>query len=216
LKASARLAPFSLSLDQIPSEACSVHRWRIDATLDEPYAAVVVLHVPREFAALFGGKAGKLIEGRRATFSLQAQAETFEPVHGRIESCEYGHDGLDAQNPFGAGLHADVVSVTLTIRPRLWWASLAKQSQTFQRQSASDIVRTVLRPHGLTDQDIEFRLNAPLKGRRYRQQFEESDLAFVSRTLEAEGLSYFFDQTVRSWSSPTMRRAGRARVSGAR
>jgi hypothetical protein len=48
LQASARLAPFAFSLDHIPLEACSVHRWRIEAALDEPYVATVVLHVPRE------------------------------------------------------------------------------------------------------------------------------------------------------------------------
>ncbi|CAN5190451.1 type VI secretion system Vgr family protein [soil metagenome] len=194
LAAAAHIAPFGLTLEHIPNEAFGVRRWRIEARLDAPYEVTVVIHVQRAFAALFGRRPPHPVCGQRASFLLQSQASTFEPFHGRIAMSAYGRDELDADHPWGAGAGGEVVSCTLTIRPRLWWASLAQRSRSFQRMTAEDVVHEVLAPHGLRAQDIEFRSSAPLAPRRYRQQYEETDLAFVSRTLERAGLAWFFEQ----------------------
>ena len=196
LGAAANLAPFSLSLEGIPPEAYTVHRWRYAAALDEPYTLTVVLHIARPFAELFGRSLGSRLnrpDGLRGVFHLQAQALSWEPLHGAISQCVLGADSLAPQE---APLSADLIACTLTLRPRLWWASLATGSRSFQRLSVPDVLRQVLQQGlGFGAADLDFRLGEPPLRHRYRQQYQETDLAFVSRLLEREGFSYFFEQS---------------------
>lgn len=77
--------------------------------------------------------------------------------------------------------------------PWLWLLSLHRDCRIFQRRSAPDIVEEVFRDRGFTD--FEFRLNGSYPEREYCVQYRESDLDFVSRLLEAEGIHYFFEHT---------------------
>lgn len=199
--ASAGHAPFKLELQGIPAEAYSVQAWRYEARLDEPYTLTLVLHLLREQAALFGPDLQQRLNrpsGLPATFALQAQAHSFEPVHGAVAHIALGQDLLQeaaqvSNTPWSAG--PDVIACSLIIRPRLWWASLGQHSRSFQRLSVADTVRQVLAQSlGLGAADLAFRLSGPPLRRRYRQQFQESDLAYVSRLLEREGYAYFFEQ----------------------
>ncbi len=194
--ASASAAPFTLTLEGIPDEACSVHRWAYRAELDEPYELTIVLHVPRLLAPLFGQPAAARLNspaGLSACFSLQTAPGLWEPVHGRIARVCCGADELSED---AADSSLDIVPCTLTLRPRLWWASLNQHSRSLQRTSVKDAVLQVLGASlKLTAADLDFRLSVPPARRRYRQQYQESDLAFVSRLLEREGWTYFFEQS---------------------
>ena len=196
--ATANLAPFRLHLEGIPAEAYTVHRWRYVAALDEPYTLTVVLHVARPFAHLFGRSLGSRLnrpDGLRADFHLQAQAYSWQPLHGAVSDCALGTDHLaPADAAQHAPLSTDLIACTLTLRPRLWWASLATTSRSFQRTSVQDVLREVLQCVGFSAADLEFRLSEPALRHRYRQQYQETDLAFVSRLLEHEGWAYFFEQ----------------------
>ena len=78
--------------------------------------------------------------------------------------------------------------------PRLWRLSLTHQSRIFQQMSVPDIVERVLKDAGFSPNDFEFRLVGSYSAREYCTQYQETDLAFVSRLLEHEGLCYFFKQ----------------------
>ena len=82
----------------------------------------------------------------------------------------------------------------LTIVPRLWTASLTRRSRIFQNLTVPQIVHAVLVESGFDPQaDFEFRLAEDHPKEEYVVQYEETDLDFVSRLLEDEGIFYFFE-----------------------
>jgi type VI secretion system secreted protein VgrG len=75
--------------------------------------------------------------------------------------------------------------------PRLWYADRTHRSRVFQNLSVPEIAAAVFDGHGL---EYAMRLTGgPYPKREYTVQYEESDLAFVSRLLEDEGITLFFE-----------------------
>ncbi|AZE97715.1 VgrG protein [Pseudomonas orientalis] len=83
---------------------------------------------------------------------------------------------------------------TATLAPWLWMLSKRQDSRVFQKQTVDAIIRAVLSSYGSMP-EYEFRLLHPLKLHSYITQFRESDLTFVMRLLEQEGLFFYFDHT---------------------
>ncbi len=84
--------------------------------------------------------------------------------------------------------------------PRLWRFRLTVQSRVFLNKDVCEIVKEVLEAEvggkkRLTSRDFEFKVNRALPKREYVVQYQESDLDFISRWLEHEGIFYFFEQT---------------------
>lgn len=77
-----------------------------------------------------------------------------------------------------------------TLRPALWLLSLSTDNRIFQHKSVVQIVEQVLRDHGVR---FEKRLRKSYPPREYCVQYGESDLDFVQRLLEHEGILYFFE-----------------------
>ena len=77
----------------------------------------------------------------------------------------------------------------LELRPWFWFLRHRVDCRIFQRQTAVDIVVEVLRDAGLP---YELQLGEDFQVREYCVQYRESDLDFVSRLLEEEGIRYFF------------------------
>jgi type VI secretion system secreted protein VgrG len=65
----------------------------------------------------------------------------------------------------------------------------------FQNKSVPDIVKEVLEEGGMTGDLFDFRLQGSYTPREYCVQYRESDLHFVSRLLEEEGIFYFFEHS---------------------
>ena len=80
------------------------------------------------------------------------------------------------------------------LSPWLWMLSRRVDSRIFQEQSIEDILRTVFAHYGVLPR-FEFRLEQPLKSHSYITQYRESDLDFVLRLLEREGLFFYFAHT---------------------
>ena len=78
----------------------------------------------------------------------------------------------------------------LLLRPWLWWLSLASNNRVFQNLATSDIVTTIFKAHGFTD--FQLKLTGSYTPREYCVQYGETDLAFVSRLLEEDGIFWFF------------------------
>ncbi|RON08957.1 type IV secretion protein Rhs [Pseudomonas brassicacearum] len=78
----------------------------------------------------------------------------------------------------------------LTLRPWLWWLTLASNNRVFQNLATSDIVTTIFKAHGFTD--FQLKLTGSYAPREYCVQYGETDFAFVSRLLEDEGIFWFF------------------------
>src|SRR5579864_3123670 len=85
------------------------------------------------------------------------------------------------------------------LNPRLWKFSLTSQSRVFQDMNVEDLVKAVLTdkdgPKLSTAKDFEFKLNNSYIKHEFIVQYNETDLDFLHRWLEHEGIFYFFDHT---------------------
>lgn len=80
--------------------------------------------------------------------------------------------------------------------PRLWYATQTVRTRIFQGMTVPEIIAHVLEDTGLTvDEDFEIRAVVDHPLREYTLQYAESDLAFISRLAEHEGIFYFFEQS---------------------
>ena len=105
-------------------------------------------------------------------------------LHGMVSSIRQ----LDKLN--------DWISYHVTFVPRMWALSRHRVSQVYIEKSIPAIVAENLKDAGLEeDADFEFRLTGDYRVRDYVVQYDETDLAFVSRWLEHEGIFWFFEHS---------------------
>jgi type VI secretion system secreted protein VgrG len=103
-------------------------------------------------------------------------------VHGIVASVRLVHDA-------GSG---GVWRVQLA--PRLADLALNLRSKIFVGDSTPEIIEKVLKEAGLDANDFELRLADSYPKRDHVCQCEESDLSFIARWMERDGLYYFFEQ----------------------
>lgn len=89
------------------------------------------------------------------------------------------------------GEHGRFVRYEALVRPSLWLLSNTYNCRIFQGKSVPEVLLSVLEEHGLSD--VRNALTARYNPREYLVQYRESDLAFVQRILEHEGIYYFFE-----------------------
>ncbi|MBX9735629.1 MAG: type VI secretion system tip protein VgrG [Phycisphaerales bacterium] len=78
---------------------------------------------------------------------------------------------------------------TLTCSPRAWLASLTTNCKIFQNKTVPDIIKAVLGKHKVK---IDDRLTESYREWKYCVQYRETDLNFVTRLMEQEGITYHF------------------------
>ena len=78
-----------------------------------------------------------------------------------------------------------------TIVPSLWLLSLEQDCRIFQNKTVKEIVTQILQDGGITSDRFDFRLQNQYQPREYCVQYRETDLNFISRLLEEEGIFYF-------------------------
>ncbi len=88
--------------------------------------------------------------------------------------------------------YADHAVFLATLTPRLARLGLTRHSRVFTEQSVVEIVTDVLAASGIGPGDLEIDLAKRYPRRHQVSQYKESNLAFVSRLMEREGLYYFF------------------------
>ena len=74
--------------------------------------------------------------------------------------------------------------------PWLWFLTRTSDCRIFQEMTVPDIIMQVFRDHGFTD--FEDALTGSYRTWDYCVQYRETDLNFVSRLMEQEGLYYYF------------------------
>ena len=89
------------------------------------------------------------------------------------------------------GRASGLVSYRAEVVPWLWFLSLTSNCRIFQQKTVPDIVKAVLTDMGVSD--VKLSLAGKYKAREYCVQYRESDLAFISRLMEDEGIYYFFE-----------------------
>ncbi|HEY0133756.1 MAG TPA: type VI secretion system tip protein TssI/VgrG, partial [Nannocystis sp.] len=79
--------------------------------------------------------------------------------------------------------------------PWIWRLQHRHDCRIFQDRSTPDILREVLSIAGLSGEAFRFDLLGEYAPRNYCVQYRESDLAFISRLMEEDGIYYFFEHS---------------------
>lgn len=87
----------------------------------------------------------------------------------------------------------------LTLAPKLWRLGLVTRSRVFTETTHLDVVLTVLEEHGLAlDRFVLDHTEETYPTHETVVQYRETDLAFISRLLQHNGIHYRFEQQPRS------------------
>ncbi|WGS51139.1 type VI secretion system tip protein TssI/VgrG [Paraburkholderia sp. D15] len=128
----------------------------------------------------------KQMIGQPVTVSLQltnalssSEARYF---HGYVT--HFAHVGTDG----------GLASYTASVRPWLWMLSRRVDSRIFQDQNVQDILGKVFFQYAKLA-SYEFRVSRAIKPYSYCTQYRETDLNFVLRLMDQEGLYFYFEHT---------------------
>ena len=100
--------------------------------------------------------------------------------------------GYVSRLSFGEIKPGNLRQYRLQMVPWLWFLSKTHNHRVFQEKTTKDIVSQVFNDLGFND--FEFKLSGSTNTREYCVQHNESDLNFVSRLLEEDGIAYYFEQ----------------------
>jgi len=103
--------------------------------------------------------------------------------HGVIRRFE--HTGMSGRKFL---YEADII-------PTLYLLSLRKNCRIFQETTTQDIIKKLLEEAGITSNRYRFALENTDRKRGFCVQYQESDLDFISRLMEEEGIYYFFEHS---------------------
>jgi type VI secretion system secreted protein VgrG len=78
-----------------------------------------------------------------------------------------------------------------TMVPWLWFLGQTTDCRIFQNKTVPDLIKQIFQENGYSD--FSLRLYGDFAPRDYCVQYRESDLNFVSRLMEEEGIFYFFE-----------------------
>jgi type VI secretion system secreted protein VgrG len=116
--------------------------------------------------------------GTGVTVTLGRSDGSTRHLHGLVARAEYrGGDG-------------DHGRYGLVLVPWLWFLGRRRDCRIFQEQDTPAILRAVLETWPVAD--FELALEGSYRPREYCVQYRESDLDFVSRLAEDEGITFFF------------------------
>ncbi|MFQ6575988.1 type VI secretion system Vgr family protein [Pseudomonas sp. UM16] len=122
----------------------------------------------------------KSLIGQPAHLSIERPGGEPRFIHGYIS-------GFSLQGSDGG-----LARYSATLSPWLWMLTLRQDCRIFQEQTIESVIRTVFAQYPAV-RAFEFRLSRPLKHHSYITQYRETDLTFVLRLLEHEGLFFYFD-----------------------
>jgi len=101
-------------------------------------------------------------------------------IHGQIQHIARGHIGKR------------LTRYRLTLAPLLANLRHRINQRIFQNLSVPRIIAQILEEHGIHADRYRFRIGHPLPDREYCVQYNESDLHFIQRLCQEDGLHYHF------------------------
>ncbi|ACM36988.1 MULTISPECIES: type VI secretion system Vgr family protein [Rhizobium/Agrobacterium group] len=145
------------------------------------------------------------------TLSVRAKREAVKPeeligklvdVSLEIRQGEFDEGGV--RRPFnglvtnlseGPPVTRGLRSYTLTIRPQFWLLSRRSDCRIWQNMTSMQVLETLLSEHGLPAAAYAPLHKAP-PAREYSVQWNETDLDYLLRRFEEDGLFYWFEHEV--------------------
>ena len=83
----------------------------------------------------------------------------------------------------------------LCLRPQLSYLAHRTNQRIFQHLSVQQIISRLLEEHGIQGDAYRFQLHATYPERDYCTQYDETDLHFIQRLCEEEGIHYHFEHS---------------------
>jgi type VI secretion system secreted protein VgrG len=90
------------------------------------------------------------------------------------------------------GVKDDYYSYRVVLRPWLWLLSHTTDCRIFQDKKAPEIIKEVFKDRGFNDFESKLTDEGSYPKLEYCVQYRETDLNFVTRLMEKEGIYYFF------------------------
>ena len=118
--------------------------------------------------------------GTGACLSITDRSGATRQVHGLIAAFEQLHTA----NTF--------THYTCKIVPRLWFLDKIRDHLIFQNLSVPEIILKILKEQGFSDEQIRLNLFFSYTAREYCVQYGETDLQFITRLCEEEGIFFYF------------------------
>lgn len=78
------------------------------------------------------------------------------------------------------------------VRPWLWFLTRRTDLRIYQQMTVVDIIQSVLGEYGFSG-DLVLKLSHSYETREYCVQYRETDLDFIDRLMQEEGIYYYFD-----------------------
>ncbi|WP_095126897.1 type VI secretion system tip protein TssI/VgrG [Pseudomonas sp. Irchel s3h14] len=112
-----------------------------------------------------------------------------------------------AFDPQGSGIHGQIYRVAqgdagkrltrykISLVPQLQYLHHRTNQRIYQQMSAPKIIALILDEHGIKANAYSFQLSQPCPDRDYCVQYDETDLHFVQRLCEEEGIHYHFQHS---------------------
>ena len=112
-----------------------------------------------------------------------ALSQTGNGIHGQIYRIAQGESGKR------------LTRYHVTLRPQLAYLAHRTNQRIFQHLTVEKIIGQVLEEHGIQANAYQFQLGSIYPEREYCVQYDESDLHFVQRLCEEEGIHYHFQHS---------------------
>jgi len=121
------------------------------------------------------------VVGKTMTLTMETAGTTPRKFHGTCISIEH------------LGQEREMSLYAAEVRPWLWFLTCTKDSRVFQNLTAPDIIKKVFNDMGFSD--FRASLSGTYLPREYCIQYNETSYDFVSRLMEEEGITFYFEQT---------------------
>ncbi|KAB0454759.1 MULTISPECIES: type VI secretion system tip protein TssI/VgrG, partial [Agrobacterium tumefaciens complex] len=141
----------------------------------------------------------------RLTVRAKKEAVKPEELIGRlvdisVEISQGEGDGGGVRRPFnglvtelheGPPITRGLRSYAMTLRPQMWLLSRRSDCRIWMDKTAVEIVETLFSEHGIPAPDTSGIISPP-PAQHYSVQFNETDLDYLTRRFEEDGLFYWF------------------------
>lgn len=175
-----------------PSDFIQANRiLRIETSLGADVFLAEQLSWRERISGLFEGR----IMVRSKKWDLVADQLLGKPVDVSIE---LGEGTRRSWNAITTELIADtkasrgLQAYTLVLRPELWLLGQKSDCRIWLDKTALDVAETLLSEHGITPPDTSGVVD-PIPSQHYSVQWNETDLDYLTRRLEEDGLFYWFE-----------------------
>ncbi|WP_458378445.1 type VI secretion system Vgr family protein [Pseudomonas chlororaphis] len=164
---------FSLTIDGADSDF-QVLSFTGREALNQPFAFEL---------ELVSEKASLDLEGLLHKLAFLQFAQSGTGIHGLVYSIAQGETGKR------------LTRYRISLRPQLTYLAHRVNQRIFQQMTVPQIIARVLEEHGILASDHKFQLGAVYPERVYCVQYDESDLHFIQRLCEEEGIHYHFQHS---------------------